>query len=110
MGDLLTQKLPVPKNVQQVISHHKLEQAKSSSLDEKSEINQAGDKSPTDKSSAPRTQPSLNSAFLEAPVPQLSRDELHKIQNTWDIPSNFKTSKDTHLEESSADQRGAATV
>lgn len=55
MGDLLTQKLPVPKNVQQVISHHKLEQAKSSSLDEKSEINQAGDKSPTDKSSAPKT-------------------------------------------------------
>lgn len=56
MGDLLTQKLPVPKNVQQIVSHQKVDQVKSSSQDEKSgEVNPIGDKSPTEKSSAPKT-------------------------------------------------------
>lgn len=94
-----------------MITHQKLDPVKSSTNDEKSEKVQTGDKSPTDKSSAPKTQPSLNSAFQEAPAHQLSRDELHKIQNTWDLPNNLKATKDANLEElQQSDPRNVAAL
>ena len=52
----------------------------------------------------------MDSNGNDAPINSLTRDELHKIQNSWDLPNNLKASKDSNLEEMPNDLKTSQTA
>lgn len=110
LGDLLTQKLSLPKNVQQSVSHSKID-ANPAATDDKSEVNQSDDKS-TNKSASGglKTQPTVDTFNDTTQINQLSRDELEKIQNTWDLPKTLKASKEICSEDLQAESKNSGSL